>query len=109
MHHIDLSALAAEHLAAAKTASNGRSSTKIVGDHTARLRSNLIALAEGAVLQDHESPGEATLQVLHGSIEFHADGESVALQAGQLLVIPPKRHGLSALTDAAVILTVAKE
>ena len=108
MELIDLSALASEHLAAAKTASNGRSSTKIVGDHTALLRSNLIALAAGAALQDHESPGEATLQVLQGSIEFHAEGESVTLTAGQMLVIPPHRHGLSALTDAVVMLTVAK-
>ena len=108
MELIDLSALASEHLAAAKTASNGRSSTKIVGDHTALLRSNLIALAAGAALQDHESPGEATLQVLQGSIEFHAEGESVTLEARQMLVIPAARHGLSALTDAVVMLTVAK-
>lgn len=108
MDPIDLTALADTHLAAAREASNGRSSAKVLGDHTKRLRVNLIALAAGAALQDHESPGEATLEVLRGSIEFHADGESVTLTAGQLLAIPPARHGLSAVTDAVVILSVAK-
>lgn len=108
MEPINLTALAAEHLAAAREASNGRSSTKIVGDHTALLRKNLIALKAGASLQDHENPGEATLLVLEGQIEFHAGEESVTLDAGNLMEIPPMRHGLAALTDAVVILTVAK-
>lgn len=108
METIDLNALASEHLAAAKMATNGRSSAKILGDHTALLRANLIALAEGAALQDHESPGEATLTVLVGSIEFHAGDDSVTLSAGQMLIIPPHRHGLTALADAVVVLTVAK-
>jgi len=108
MEPIDLNALAAEHLAAARLASNGRSSAKLIGDHTRLLRKNLIALAEGAALQDHESPGEATLMVLQGRIEFRAGGESVTLDAGQMLVIPPERHGLTALSDAVVVLSVAK-
>lgn len=108
MEIIDLNALAAEHLAAAKAASNGRSSTKLVGDHTLLLRSNLIALAEGAALQDHESPGEATLFVLEGQIEFRTGAESVAVSAGHLLSIPSERHGLTAVTDAVIMLTVAK-
>ena len=108
MEPLDLTALAAEHLAAARDASNGRSSAKLIGDHSKLLRKNLIALKEGAVLQDHESPGEATLQVLEGKIEFHAGEESVTLDAGHLIEIPPMRHGLTALTDAVVILSVAK-
>lgn len=108
MDILDLTALSREHLDAARQASNGRSSTKLVGDHTATLRSNLIALAAGATLQDHESPGEATLHVLEGSVSFHTDAEQVALNAGSLLVIPPLRHGLTAVTDAVLVLTVAK-
>jgi quercetin dioxygenase-like cupin family protein len=108
MTPLDLNALAAEHMAAAREASNGRSSAKILGDHTKLLRKNLIALVAGATLQDHESPGEATLMVLQGQIEFHAGGESVTLEAGNLIEIPPLRHGLSAVTDAVVILSVAK-
>jgi len=108
METIDLNALAAQHLVAARAASNGRSSAKLIGDHTKLLRKNLIALAAGSSLQDHESPGEATLLVLEGSIEFHAGDESVTLSAGHMLVIPPERHGLTAITDAAVVLSVAK-
>ncbi len=108
MEPLDLTALAAEHLAAARAASNGRSSAKLIGDHSKLLRKNLIALKAGAALQDHESPGEATLMVLEGQIEFHAGGESVTLDRGQLIEIPPMRHGLTAVTDAVVVLTVAK-
>lgn len=108
MQTVDLTALAAHHLAAAREASHGRSSAKIVGDHTRLLRKNLIALTAGASLQDHESPGEATLMVLQGQVEFHAGGESVALDAGNMIEIPPLRHGLTAVTDAVVVLTVAK-
>ena len=108
MEIIDLNAVAAEHLGAARAASNGRSSTKLIGDHTRLLRKNLIALAAGASLQDHESPGEATLLVLQGQIEFHAAGESITLDAGHMIEIPPERHGLTAITDAAVVLSVAK-
>lgn len=108
MTPLDLNALAAEHIAAAREASNGRSSAKLLGDHTTLLRMNVIALAAGAALQDHESPGEATLMVLQGQIEFHAGGESVNLEAGNLIEIPPMRHGLAAVTDAVVILSVAK-
>jgi len=46
--------------------------------------------------------------VLQGRIEFHAGDESLTLSAGQMLVIPPERHGLTALSDAVVILSVAK-
>jgi quercetin dioxygenase-like cupin family protein len=108
MEPLDLTALAAEHLAAARAASNGRSSAKIIGDHTKMLRKNLIALKAGAALQDHESPGEATLMVLEGQIEFHAGEESVTLDAGHLIEIPPLRHGLTAIKDAVVLLSVAK-
>ena len=108
MEPLDLNALAAEHLAAAREASNGRSSAKLLGDHTKLLRKNLIALAAGVALQDHENPGEATLLVLQGQIEFHAGGESVKLEAGDLVEIPPLRHGLAAVTDAVVMLSVAK-
>ncbi len=108
MESLDLNALAAEHLVAARAATNGRSSAKLIGDHTKLLRKNLIALAAGASLQDHESPGEATLLVLQGQIEFHSGDESITLDAGHLIAIPPQRHGLTAITDAVVVLSVAK-
>lgn len=108
MDILNLTALSRAHLDVARQASNGRSSTKLLGDHKATLRANLVALAAGATLQDHESPGEATLWVLEGSVSFHAGDEQVTLNAGTLLVIPPERHGLTAVTDAVLVLTVAK-
>jgi len=108
MEPLDLTALAAEHLAAARAASHGRSSAKLIGSQTTLLRENLIALKAGASLQDHENPGEATLMVLEGQIELRAGEESVTLDTGNLIEIPPMRHGLTALTDAVVMLTVGK-
>ena len=56
---------------------------------------------------EHESPGEATLQVLAGQVEMHAGDETCEAVAGDHLVIPPLRHDLVAKVDSAVLLTVA--
>ena len=71
------------------------------------MRQTLIALAAGARLHEHESPGEATLQVLTGQVRLTAGEDTWEGGVGDHLVIPPQRHGLEALTDAAVLLTVA--
>ena len=67
----------------------------------------MIALASGQRLDEHESPGEATLQVLHGSVRLTEDESAWDGSAGDLLVIPLGRHGLEALEDSVVLLTVA--
>ena len=59
-----LSDLVEEHLARARTASSGRSAYTVHGGQENRLRQTLVALAAGRHLDEHESPGEATLQVL---------------------------------------------
>ncbi|MFD2348496.1 LuxR family transcriptional regulator [Nonomuraea ferruginea] len=59
-------------------------------------------------LAEHENPGEATLQVLRGRVRLHSGGDSWDGMAGDLLIIPPARHSLDALEDAACLLTVAK-
>ena len=71
------------------------------------LRQTVIALAAGSGLAEHNSPGEATLQVLRGRVRLTAAGESTEAEAGDLLVIPPDRHSLDATDDSAVLLTVA--
>ena len=68
MEKISLTALAREHLETARAASSGRSSHTVYGGHEHSLRQTLIALKAGSSLDDHESPGEATLQVLHGRV-----------------------------------------
>ena len=75
--------------------------------NSGRLRQTLITLVEGAELAEHESPGEATLQVLSGEVELRSGDTSVSLTSGDLVPIPSTRHSVHAGTDAMLLLTVA--
>jgi quercetin dioxygenase-like cupin family protein len=108
MNKVSLTALAREHLEAARTHSSGRSSHTVYGGHEHSLRQTLIALTAGTELDEHEGHGESTLYVLHGRVrvsdsQAHWDGAT-----GDHIVIPQSRHGLQALEDSAVLLTVMK-
>jgi quercetin dioxygenase-like cupin family protein len=108
MEKISLTALARQHLAAARAARSGRSAHTIYGGHEHALRQTLLALTAGSELDEHESPGEATLQVLQGRVQVtnsraHWDGAP-----GDHIVIPRTRHGLRAIEDSVVLLTVVK-
>ena len=70
------------------------------------LRQTVIALAAGHGLGEHDSPGEATLQVLRGEVILRVGDEGVTGSAGDLLAIPPARHSLDAVQDSVVLLTV---
>ena len=107
MDHVDLGTIAREQAEAAATAGSGRAAVTVFGGQANTLRQTVIALRAGAVLDDHENPGEATLHVLHGSVRLHAGRETWDGEAGDHLVIPPARHDLEAVGDAAVLLTVA--
>ncbi len=71
----------------------------------------MIALVAGAALSDHDSPTEATVQVLRGRVVLtEADGDQGGRwegAQGDLVTIPSKRHGLTAEEDSAILLTVA--
>ncbi|MFC0313961.1 cupin [Gordonia phosphorivorans] len=105
----NLSELSDELLSAAHSARSGRSARTVRGHSDHRLRHTVIALAAGHDLADHESPGEATLQVLVGTVRLTVpdDPDELELHTGDLVDIPRVRHGLSADTDAVVLLTVA--
>lgn len=107
MESTSLTSAVEEHLEKARASSSGRAATTLHGGHEHDLRQTLIALAEGSALHEHESPGEATLQVLRGQVRLRAGDEAWEGAAGDYLVIPPSRHDLTALTDAAFLLTVA--
>jgi quercetin dioxygenase-like cupin family protein len=102
-----LTELGDEQLERARTSRSGRSAVTIFGGHEHDMRQTMIALSAGRSLGEHESPEEATLQVLRGAIRLAVEGDSWAGQAGDYLVIPPARHDLTADTDAVVLLTVA--
>ncbi len=109
MEKRSLTALVREQLEKALTDTSGRSAHTVFGGHTHALRQTLIALKGGHQLDEHESPGDATVHVLHGRVKLVAGDESWEGSAGDLLTVPPRRHSLEALTDSAVLLTVATQ
>ena len=108
MQKQSLTALARHQLKAASTASSGRSAHTIYGGNEHVLRQTLIALTAGSRLDEHENPGEATLQVLQGRVTLAAGDDSWNGSPGDLLFIPDSRHALDAVEDSVILLTVAK-
>ena len=108
MQKSSLDALARELLAAASASSSGRAARTVYGGHEHVLRQTVIALAAGQALAEHENPGEATVLVLEGRVRLVAGQDCWEGRRGDLLVVPPARHRLDAVTDATVLLTVVK-
>ena len=108
MQQESLTALTSHHLDIARTASSGRSAHTLSGGHDHVLRQTVVALRAGSSLHEHESPGEATLQVLHGHVTLVAGDQRADGTTGDLMPIPDARHSLEAVEDSAILLTVAK-
>lgn len=108
MAQLSLINLSEEHLKKARLASSGRSATTIFGGRDHRLRQTLIAICAGSGLDDHESPGEATLQVLKGNIVLSTQLESWSINEGEIIDIPDITHAVHALKDSVFLLSVSK-
>ncbi len=104
-----LTALVHDQLERAKSQGSGRSATTVFGGHEQVLRQTVIALQQGHSLDEHHNHDqEATIYVLSGRVRLGAGQDEWIGRTGDLLVIPNAVHGLDALEDSAVLLTVAK-
>jgi quercetin dioxygenase-like cupin family protein len=101
----DLHEVAGRLLGEAQRAASGRAAETIVSGSVQR--STVIALTADAELGEHDSPPAALLQVITGRVRLHTHDQEWVLGAGQVVAVPPRRHGLDALEDSAVLLTVA--
>src|SRR5947208_15777663 len=108
MEKSSLNDLVQQQLAFARASSSGRSAHTVHGGRGQVLRHTLLALAAGFSLDEHDNPGDATVQVLHGRVRLDAGNVACEGRQGELLIVPQARHSLKALEDSAVLLTVAK-
>lgn len=105
MELTDTAALADQLLADAREASASRAGMALRPGKGAELRQTVLALLAGAVLAEHENPGEATLLVLRGRVRVTTGEAHWDVAAGEIIEIPPHRHGVTALEDSAFLLT----
>ncbi len=106
MDALSLTDLAEQQLSLARSAHSGRAAHTIYGGHEHTLRHTLIALAADHGLDDHESPGQATLLVLRGRVRLGTATDAVEGAEGDFFEIPGERHNLAALEDSVILLTV---
>lgn len=101
---VNLDAIAQEMLDGIDAARHARDARTLY--HGAQLRQTALALGSGAELPEHESPPEATLQVLRGALRLRGKGREWILRTGDVIPIPPERHSVQALEDVVFLLTV---
>lgn len=105
---LSLEAVAREQAERAAAGPPGRSATTVYGGHEHVLRQTIVAIAGGELMDEHVSPGEATLYVMRGRVRLNAGTDSWDGRTGDLIVIPDARHSVEAMEDSVFLLTVAK-
>lgn len=83
--------------------------------HTARtlvreptMRVVLVVMKASARIAEHRAQEITTVHALTGSLRLTMPDRTIELTPGRLLVIPPDlRHDVAALTDSALLLTLA--
>jgi hypothetical protein len=93
MRKFSLEALGRQLLERAGAAGGGHTADTVVGGHERILRQTVIAMLKGAVLAEHENPGEATVHVLSGRVRLAAGDVSWEGRPSDPLVVPDARHG----------------
>lgn len=106
---VNLPRAAAGLLRSAHDSPAGRAARTLNPGAGVLLKQSLLALVAGRSLADHESPAAATLQVLTGVVRLTGGNPGgIELHEGDHAAIPPVRHGLDAVEDSVVLLTVAQ-
>jgi len=108
MEPISLDELIAELFDHARESNSGRAAHNLLAGREHPLSQTVIAMVAGHGLGEHDSPGEATLQLLRGRVTFTAGSGSCELAAGDFLPLPRERHSVDALEDAVLLLSVVK-
>lgn len=108
MEPISLDQLITDLFVRAQEGSAGRAAHNLLSGQEHPLSQTVIAILGGHGLAEHDSPGEATLQLLRGRVRFTAGASSYELGAGDFLPIPRQRHSVDALEDSVLLLSVVK-
>jgi quercetin dioxygenase-like cupin family protein len=103
---IDVHALARKLLEEATAAGAGRAA-RTLPHPVDGLRQTVIALRGGEGLNEHESPGPASLLVIQGRVRLVAGERTIEMDTHVFSPIPDMRHSLQADEDSVVLLSVA--
>ena len=87
---------------------SGRSARTLHGGKDNALRQTVVVMLAGHRMDEHVSPGEATMLLLAGSVRIHTADRQIDVGEGEFVVIPRDRHSVDALEDTAFLLTVIK-
>lgn len=108
IHHLDLEAEADRLLL--RLVNHELEGHELEGKNIAResgVSLVMMAMESGDALKEHSTPGTTSVQVIRGHVTLEAEGQSVSLRPGGLLLFQPGvRHDIRAEEQSAVLLTI---